>query len=1492
MPLEFRYDATSAGGGVFGSQKLPFSHGPDGEGLAPFVAQLRLTLTQRAQVDHMHVKGHSGELGNELCDIMARFSRRNPSSVYDRCLPTWPAAWYKHELWSWGWLSRYSGPLYPSLPAFEAEAFRLQSQVRQADPPQLGTQCKVFRHAEVLYQVSMATYNVLTLLDPGAVKHRAARASDPGLMIAGKRDILKKQFLQRGLWMIGMQETRLPTSAIVPDKEFLMLNSAADEHGHYGCSLWINLAHIYAEENGVKHRVRKEQVVVTHLSSRHLQVRLEAPRLQMTILVLHAPRIAAQGLDCVEAFWRDRARELRPHSLTSECVVLADANAHLGSVLSDGIGPAGAEEENSEGSIVQNFLQQVGCFAPSTFGEIHSGEHWTWCAPGLGGVKHRLDYAFVPLMWRSFAQGTSVWYDLESLQTRRDHAPLTYWCTFCKSQPATRYHTSVRQSVRPPRDLAPTDRKDFACRVGALQQVHWLADIDAQYACKVQQLLDIGSRFVEPPQRKPTNEYLATSTIDLVQERRGYRTYMCQEEHELKRRLLMIAFAAFRLLSRGRVFTDDMQRSVGQWLADIDHSLAQALERYDELTVAVRAAVKRDRVQYLEGLSEAITMQDLRHPRALYASVRKAFPRAASSRRSLFQPLPAVRLADGTLAQGPEAKALRWTEFFQAQEAGLQVTAAEYRERFRASGSAVFPEGRVFDVKALPGIGELEQQLHVAKYGKASGPDAVTAELLRVSVPHAATHFFQVCLKAALQVKEPVEWRGGALLCLAKRAAAAFECKAFRSILVASVVSKAHHRLLRAKLMPAFQDYKTELQSGQIAGTGVESLSLLVRTYQLRAQQRKQVSSLTFFDVKAAFYRVIRQALLKAAPDSGDNEFLEVLYDLGVPGDALPELVSHLQNMAVLAESGVGPHMQAQVSDLFQGSWFRMDGAGPLVATRRGTRPGDPLADLLFAFSFTAYLRSAEGALRAKGLSTQLEAPRHEAAAGLEDPPPELGCLAWADDYTHMQAVKEAAVLCGQVRAATGVLLTHATANGMVLTFADDKTSVLLSAECPRRSEAQVGIRPDDQGRPVLDVKDDITGQVHAMPVVSKYKHLGSITVANATPEVEVQYRYAQALSTLRPLHRKLFASTAIPLQLRKTLLRSLVVSKFVFSSASLILWAAQHRRRWGQCYLKLWRALLPAVSPEHQKHSYDVLALARAPSPLLAMAQARASLLQRILSSGPASLAYLLRLHWAEAPLRSWLGQFIWDIRAVSPYSYLAKNMLQAKEPVKELLAAFEEDSHWWGRTVKKACEAFHKDLLAWQEAGRPMTEPAAPTQAEGGFSCPLCNAAFRLRKHLGVHMAKVHQRFSVARHFVPVPYCLSCHRFYHTVARTQYHVRTTPKCLSRLAHVLRPMDMAEVLEVESQDRKIKQALKKGTWQAYEPAEPACVALGPCLPLYAEALGDTSDEDIALSRLQRQYRPPAAIVQWVRSFIDGASIEGPREDATDFWLRRPAISS
>ena len=161
--------------------------------------------------------------------------------------------------------------------------------------------------------------------------------------------------------------------------------------------------------------------------------------------------------------------------------------------------------------------------------------------------------------------------------------------------------------------------------------------------------------------------------------------------------------------------------------------MAQAVERLTELTVAVKLAVRRDRVAYLQGLVQDITLQDLKQPRALFAAVRRAFPMASTARKAKFQPLPAVLKADGELAQSPEERVQRWTSYFQEQESGKQVTAAEYVEIFQSPAIPVRGERPVFSITAVPTLAHLERQLQTAKYGKACGPDGLTAEIFRAA---------------------------------------------------------------------------------------------------------------------------------------------------------------------------------------------------------------------------------------------------------------------------------------------------------------------------------------------------------------------------------------------------------------------------------------------------------------------------------------------------------------------------------------------------------------------------------------------------------------------------------------------------------------------------------------------------------------------------------------------------------------------------------------
>ena len=671
-----------------------------------------------------------------------------------------------------------------------------------------------------------------------------------------------------------------------------------------------------------------------------------------------------------------------------------------------------------------------------------------------------------------------------------------------------------------------------------------------------------------------------------------------------------------------------------------------------------------------------------------------------------------------------------------------------------------------------------------------------------------------------------------------------------------------------------------DLQAGQLPGVGVDSVALAVKSFQGWAKSRNLKWGLLFFDVKAAFYKVVREALVCRNPE--DGRVLRLLRDLGIPEEALPELAAKLESAAQLSEAGVGEHLRSQVADLLQGTWFRLDGCATLILTARGSRPGDPLADILFAFTFSAYLRAAENALRQQGLHTPLPPAGQQSPWNEWDMPSDMGCAAWADDYAQAQAASSTAVLCNQVVRAATTLAEHATAAGMQLTYAADKTAVMLSAD--NVLTAAHGIEWNAQGQPGFSVRNAILGSAHFLPIVASYKHLGGILTANGTPAADTQFRYAQAQSILRPLYSRLFSSQAVPLQIRRTMLRALVISRYVWSGSASLLATAMHRRQWCQQYVLLWRGLCRWPRGAPSPHSYSVLQLAGAPNPLLALAQMRAVLLRRIVKHGPATLLHLLDMHWKAAPRGSWLGLFLEDIEAVAMYAEPASVLLAMPDPVGHLLCKVQEDPQWWPGQVRAAIRKFGRKLADWSpQLGHP--EHPEPEPEAMPFTCKVCNAAFRLRKHLAVHQARSHGLLSPARHYAPGRVCLSCLKLFHNVERCQYHLKQTKACLLRLVHVMPPLDLAAIRLAETEDVQRRKALKRGRWQEFSATVPAQQTLGPRPPTYSELLRDLSDEDIHLSLLQRAFRPSAQVLDWIWDYVESKSTEGPRQTATSIWL-------
>ena len=1191
--------------------------------------------------------------------------------------------------------------------------------------------------------------------------------------------------------------------------------------------------------------------------------------------------VGEDGTDA-RAFWSARAAELSRRPDGSELLLLVDSNGRVGEVVTEAVGAHDAEPEGVAGALFHEFLLRTGCCLPATFSDFQRGSSWTWTAPAGDHTQRRIDYVGVPVAWRSFSLCTWVWDQMESLQMRLDHRPVCLSAAFGRRAPPVSYQRVSRRPCRPVRNPTAEQRHAFVERLSSSANVPWTVGPDAHFAVLAPGMVSSCAQLEPEAETPPVQAHISPETLELIRQRAQLRSYLRCENRELRRRRLLISFAAFVAGTSGRPLVPSAPQAARQWIFQMDVSIAAAVSRLNRLAVDLRRAVKLDRTIYLHSLVQDVRLQDLRDPRRLFASVRRAFPKARSTRRSGFVPLPAALCDDGSFAQTPEERQQCWRSHFSEQEAGRVVSNAEYSAFFADPDIPVLPAGPVFDCRSLPTLGDIERQIVALQHGKASGSDGLTAEIYRISPTHAAVAVLPLFLKSCLEVQEPVEWRGGCLVALAKKAAAALCCGNFRSILMASTMGKLYHRVVRSKLLPHLDDFKGELQAGTSRGVGVDTVALMVRSFLGLCAHRACTAAVTFYDIKAAYYRLLRHTLVPTLQD--DRPLLALIHKLGLPPASVTELCAHLSNMALLRDAGVNDHTVALVADLFRGTWFRLDKSSILTATTRGSRPGDPLADVLFSFSLAGYLSAVDAALADRGLSTVIPACSQPAEWLDAATAVTANHVSWADDYAHLQRAECEESLHATVRASATLHLEVATSVGMELTFAADKSAVLLPSLCARDPEPCSVHNP--KGLPGYLLYDSLSGRHHFLQVVDAYRHLGGIVTANCSSATEIAFRRSQALSVLRPLHKQLFSSASVPLTIRVHLLRSLVLSRFVFASAITDLTCAIHRRSWCKHYVGLWRALYRRRHKDEHVHSYAVLHRAGATSPLLALATARAVFLRRLFASGPQPLLHMLHAHWSLRPANSWLHMLRLDIQAVAVYSSAAQLLQDMPCPVTALLEAARSDPAWWPAQVRQAVKGFALELDRWSQS--PATVVACAPVRERPFKCRWCDAAFALHKHVAVHEARAHSSYSPSRHYSPEPYCLACHKWLHSVVRVQYHLRQHRDCLRRCALVFPPLTVSEVREAEATDRARDKARRRGDWQAHVSTRPPLAFFGPRLPSYAEALSGLDEAEITLGRIQTLYRPSKQVQEWVQGTLDRHSTEGPRAGTNEFWVQRP----
>ncbi|CAE7849805.1 unnamed protein product [Symbiodinium microadriaticum] len=1063
----------------------------------------------------------------------------------------------------WAWTFNPVNADLPRLFAFQSEAHRLQCIAAPPwKPPTQGLHHHAVAEGEVVFSLSLLTFNVLTLLDRRPAGERpplpgvdSVSDGNVGMRLQGRKDALTTMLHEHGPNIVGLQETRLPDTAIQPDSEYHIYTSQANARGGGGCALWLSKTRPYASRGATKLFFRPEHVTVLTCSPRHLTASVLTPELRIFVQVAHASSAFNATPAELKAFWRQREEELARRPEGSYPILLTDANARLGSTVSDNVGDHHAEEALAE----------------------------AWSTAG------------------------------QTLQDKSRTAP-----------------------VRP---------------------------------------------------------YVTSLAMQIISFRKELQSYLRQEATERTRRLLQIVFVAFRLYYQHRYFEGDQRALADRWLTAIDYSEALALALYRWYGLRLREQIAAGKRTYFQSLVADASNHTLRRPKELYAAIRKAFPAAKAARRSSLMPLPMLLDAQGQPIATTEARQECWREHFSEQEAGVPVTDQQFVTHLRARHR---PAQAVFSIDVLPTLAQTEQVILGLKNGKAAGADCLTAELLKLSVPDTARRLMPVMLKSVLALREPVAWRGGDLILLAKKAGKALDCTGFRSILIASVAGKTFHRCVRTQLVPLLQAAKPALMAGAVEGVGIEVPALAVKTFQLWQQHTRRPWAVIFVDLQSAYYRVLRQLIVRH--NGTDEELLSLLRKLDLPDAAIQELRHKLSTLAELPNLRASDHLQAVVADLLTGTWFRLNGQALLTATARGTRPGDPLADVLFSLTLSAYLRAVAHQLKEQGLDPALDTPRSRPHWAQCTDTLDIGAPAWADDFALPQVGDDAAHLLERVVSSVRVLVTHARSLGMVLKFGVEKTAALVSSIVSRTDQACI-LAGKDGGYHVV-VHDDIDGTAYELPILEAYKHLGGIVTSNCSPTPDLHFRFSRASGTVKPLSRKLFSAHSFDLSVRRTLLRALVMSRYMHTGAALILPSAIHQRLWDRHYIALWRHLCRRESASRQEHPYLVLKAAKASAPPLAIAKSRACFLQKLFQHGPGLLLTLLFDHWASHPGSSWLQQFVTDVETVQQYCPTVLHFFRKGAEVHDLLEIYAESANWWPRQVAKAENAFQSDLAKWHAA------------------------------------------------------------------------------------------------------------------------------------------------------------------------------------------------
>eukprot|EP00438_Fugacium_kawagutii_P026298 Skav222156 [mRNA] locus=scaffold294:18701:21919:- [translate_table: standard] len=644
----------------------------------------------------------------------------------------------------------------------------------------------------------------------------------------------------------------------------------------------------------------------------------------------------------------------------------------------------------------------------------------------------------------------------------------------------------------------------------------------------------------------------------------------------------------------------------------------------------------------------------------------------------------------------------------------------------------------------------------------------------------------------------------------------------YRSILVAGVIPKLIHHVARQRLVMSVGPNLGSFQIGGLKRMSVQFAAHYLQARREIAKHSKQSHAIIYLDVCNAFYTAQRACMF---PNR-----------LGTPAALIDErqTLHLLSQPTALEELGASESLQRWIQCIMTGSWSQVktavyaEHADEALLSMRGSRPGDPVADL--AFSTLMYqilqrtIQDLPGILQADGQEFSLQ-----------DAPP----VAWVDDVALFLTDPSPQRLVEKVQATVQAFTGRCQERGLKVNFQQGKSEVLFRLEGRGSQGVARDLKQHPNGfLPLPQIED-------AIAMTASYVHLGIKQCAAMDHDVAALDRLAHATTALRDA-RPLLLHRYLDVKSRCMLASSLIFSKLLYGSELWTRLSEPVEIRLQAFIMKVYRIVFQCRNFRNQTHFTDLQVRAKHPLDTLDtfIQVGRLRHFARLLLHAPTSLLACLRYQHRHA-VPGWLPDLYDALRWARERCSKLQPMPDPAKDFEAWITLVSEDPTRWHRMCRSLRHRTNlwSHIMAqkelWEQEFQNILHPQAlssqPPPADGpllAFPCDQCSQRFATAKGLSVHRMKQHNEPAHARRYMPDPQtCGACLQRFQNSQKLRQHLQWRSNgCLQRLETLWTPMTDDEVNSVETVYGK-QTSYREPALQCHGPALPSIDQWQQCVP-------------------------------------------------------------